>query len=1451
MSSQSLRAPTPPLGKESPVSASAIKKATQSENERMARKSPMPTSPDMGRKRGGGLMAEYESTMPKFNLAGSASPAQRAALARLRDLRDLQIPSKLGIEVGNLFQQKPQQDIQLFLAGKSLKYCKLKTTSCQTGDDDVEVGVNTDEVWTDDKEMQFPTLTSGQTAKSTGAEAQLLPFLRRVLPLFEASIVEGNRRAGVVAPPPADEQLGQTLVRCSLPESFVSTFIGAWPSVVDVSIVEKWYGADHALALYGWEEVVRPPPSEILGLANFMRPIRSLVGLHPIVLGGSGGASTRPARCLYAFCRLSSLTVVNGRSHLIVAGSETGSLLVYDLRARARSPADLQGESEGPPPNPDADIAHFEGPVWLPSAFSTDVYALGPTQRESDIGEQNGILSEPFGFDGDSSGVHEAEAVLVRISRVSGPYGNSTCPAQICCVRSSDMAAGDALVFAGKRERPKKPELSWHLLHDSGRLEISTERFVQRGISFLKAYKVRSAWEAASLLLATSGQKSLQADVVSYTMLASASMRKTWEWAIGIFADVARKDVLLDKVAELTLFTGFAALGKWVAALSSFADLQVQQTEVDQQMASSAMTSCAGRDTWTSAIVQPQDEPALSCELQMLSVEIDTAVVNSAMSAVSGAGGWTLALSALEDSPLTEVSRLRFKSASTAKKDVTTRQSIDVISINAALSACERSGQWQPAMSLLEGCLPSVPDIVSYGTAVSAFEKEGRWEEAVYLLSRLPEVDTIACNAAISASSWLKALGLLNTMRFCAMRSTIITFGSIISSFESIGRWQLALHMLRISKMQTLRLQDVTCNAAIGACEKGVRRALDITGTVSFWRVLELASVGVKLALQGSLALARGPHSHVLADFLGASYLCIHPQQQAWLSCKLLRLTHFIHSQGQFVALSTAGIRQANSLASMFVTNSMIRASQRCGQGNALLPRTWRMAPGGLVAKCRLFMSTACECQEEGEHLDEAIKKQLQPLVGASPFQQRLYLRGEEVLDVVRTSSNLPPEEELQVVVLPLRYDAAADLRLQSAAGDLAKIKQLLREPQAPDPLAPCEFTPLQLASRYGHLEVVRALLAAGADKDRQGLAESTPLLEAVDHQHLHVARHLLRLRADIGKAGLGGTTPLLVAVERGDLQAAKLLVESGADTEQPDASGLAPLHAACGHLDMVKFLLGMRANQNVQDTNGKTPLRIAAGIGHADVVECLVLSGADRDMADALLVSPLWAAARNGRNDVVQHLLDAGADQNQADIDGETPLRAAAEHGHLEVVLRLLRGYADVNKEDIDGRTPLLAAAHAGKLEVVEILLQWHAVVDCTDSEGQTPLLAASEHGFVDVCRSLLDKHADVNHCRADGTTPCKLAAQRGELEVLRLLHVAGALVDVSDPLGVTPLWAAASSGKLHVVQYLLEQRADAAKVCRGGQSCLQAASQRCHSQVVSLLTPLDHQSKRRKVGE
>jgi len=85
--------------------------------------------------------------------------------------------------------------------------------------------------------------------------------------------------------------------------------------------------------------------------------------------------------------------------------------------------------------------------------------------------------------------------------------------------------------------------------------------------------------------------------------------------------------------------------------------------------------------------------------------------------------------------------------------------------------------------------------------------------------------------------------------------------------------------------------------------------ALDAMGIVSFWRVLELANVShqsMKLALQGSISLAEG--SRLLGDFLGASYLCIHPQQQA-----------------QFVVVSTSGLRQTGRKRSASVADGPSR----------------------------------------------------------------------------------------------------------------------------------------------------------------------------------------------------------------------------------------------------------------------------------------------------------------------------------------------------------------------------------------------------------------------------------------------------------------------------------------------------------------------------------------------
>jgi hypothetical protein len=94
--------------------------------------------------------------------------------------------------------------------------------------------------------------------------------------------------------------------------------------------------------------------------------------------------------------------------------------------------------------------------------------------------------------------------------------------------------------------------------------------------------------------------------------------------------------------------------------------------------------------------------------------------------------------------------------------------------------------------------------------------------------------------------------------------------------------------------VHSVEISCVRCSDVVGG--DTLIFALDLMGVVSFWRVLELASVtnaSLKLAMQGSLSLADG--SHVLGNFLGASYLSIHPQQQA-----------------MFVALSTSGLRQAH-----------------------------------------------------------------------------------------------------------------------------------------------------------------------------------------------------------------------------------------------------------------------------------------------------------------------------------------------------------------------------------------------------------------------------------------------------------------------------------------------------------------------------------------------------------
>merc|ERR1712151_1120289 len=92
----------------------------------------------------------------------------------------------------------------------------------------------------------------------------------------------------------------------------------------------------------------------------------------------------------------------------------------------------------------------------------------------------------------------------------------------------------------------------------------------------------------------------------------------------------------------------------------------------------------------------------------------------------------------------------------------------DVISFSAAISACEKGGQWERALSLLEEMrdMSVTRNVISFSAAISACEKGGQWERALSVfecLSANDKFNMISFNAildAVCAPQPAKALDL-------------------------------------------------------------------------------------------------------------------------------------------------------------------------------------------------------------------------------------------------------------------------------------------------------------------------------------------------------------------------------------------------------------------------------------------------------------------------------------------------------------------------------------------------------------------------------------------------------------------------------------------------------------------------------------------------------------------
>jgi len=119
----------------------------------------------------------------------------------------------------------------------------------------------------------------------------------------------------------------------------------------------------------------------------------------------------------------------------------------------------------------------------------------------------------------------------------------------------------------------------------------------------------------------------------------------------------------------------------------------------------------------------------------------------------------------------------------------------------------------------------------------------------------------------------------------------------------------------------------------------------------------------------------------------------------------------------------------------------------------------------------------------------------------------------------------------------------AAELHAAVRAGDVERVRVLLKAGVPPSARNSLGSTPLHDAAWAGDLPVMKELMDAGADLEAQHKETgSTPLHYAVITNHVNAVRLLLDRGAKVGSAYFSGSTALHLAGSRGYIEIARLL---------------------------------------------------------------------------------------------------------------------------------------------------------------------------------------------------------------------------------------------------------------------------------------------------------------------
>eukprot|EP00698_Gefionella_okellyi_P000087 TRINITY_DN10074_c0_g1_i3.p1 TRINITY_DN10074_c0_g1~~TRINITY_DN10074_c0_g1_i3.p1 ORF type:complete len:338 (+),score=67.06 TRINITY_DN10074_c0_g1_i3:104-1117(+) len=287
---------------------------------------------------------------------------------------------------------------------------------------------------------------------------------------------------------------------------------------------------------------------------------------------------------------------------------------------------------------------------------------------------------------------------------------------------------------------------------------------------------------------------------------------------------------------------------------------------------------------------------------------------------------------------------------------------------------------------------------------------------------------------------------------------------------------------------------------------------------------------------------------------------------------------------------------------------------------------------------------------------------------------------------------------------------------------------------------------------------------------------------------------------------------------------------------------------AVKGHDQIIDELLWKKVNVNTVDKFQIPAIYHAAEHGHVYIVQRLLAVNAD---ITRLVPYPnratkwtiLHFAALANNKELIELLVQAKANVNQPDEFGTTPLIVAAGRScdGAHALSALLAAGADVKAVGINGRTALhVACVDTESWLLVQVLLQAGAPMDVSDAAGQRCIHIACASGAKETVLELIKAKCELNCREKEGLqrSPLQLAIQNGHAELVKILIDAGAGINLIDVYRRTALHYAAARPEVVYVRLVMEVGGDIADKDIQGETPLEVAKKKQHTDVVRFLT-------------